>query len=124
MLAFLTAFIVIEVNKGDHPHLVSTHSILGLITYVAILLQALLGVTQYFVPNLVLGSIDAGNKLYKYHRMIGYALLVLELITISAATRTTYNLTTLHIQLWAVLVAAFLVVAGVGARIRKHKLGF
>ncbi|RMJ24038.1 Cytochrome b561 [Aspergillus sp. HF37] len=122
-LAFLAAFIVIEVNKGDHPRLVSPHGILGLITYIAILLQALLGVTQYFLPRKVLGSVDAGKSLYKYHRWYGYALLLLELATVSAATRTTYNLTTLHIQLWTVLVAAVLVAAGVGARVRKHKLG-
>lgn len=123
VLAFLAAFIVIEVNKGDHPRLVSPHGILGLITYIAILLQALLGVTQYFLPRKVLGSVDAGKSLYKYHRWYGYTLLLLELATVAAATRTTYNLTTLHIQLWTVLVAAVLVAAGVGARVRKHKLG-
>lgn len=123
ILGFLCAFIVIEVNKGGHHHLISPHGIMGLITYIAILSQALVGVSQYFLPRMILGSVDAGKKIYKYHRWTGYALLVLELATVAAATRTTYNLETLQIQLWAVLVAAVLVVAGVGARIRKHKLG-
>lgn len=123
MTAFLAAFIVIEVNKGDHRRLVSPHGIMGLITYIAILGQALVGVTQYFFPRQILGSIDAGKRIYKYHRWFGYGLMILELATVAAATQTTYNLTALHIQLWAVLVAAVLVITGVGARIRKHKLG-
>lgn len=96
---------------------------MGLITYIAIIFQALVGVTQYFLARPILGSVDAGKRIYKYHRWFGYSLLILELATVAAATRTTYNLAALHIQLWAVLVAAVLVVAGVGARIRKHKLG-
>lgn len=123
ILGLLCAFIIIEVNKGRHHHLISPHGIMGLVTYIAILTQALIGVTQYFLPRMILGSVDAGKKVYKYHRWIGYALLILELATVAAATRTTYNLDTLQIQLWAVLVAAILVIAGVGARVRKHKLG-
>lgn len=119
----MAAFITIEVNKGDHPRLVSAHGIMGLITYIAILCQALVGVTQYFFPRPILGSVDAGKRIYKYHRWFGYGLLVLELATVAAATQTTYNLTTLRIPLWAVLVASVLIIAGVGARIRKHKLG-
>lgn len=123
MLAFVGAFIVIEINKGDHARLVSPHGIMGLITYIAIISQALVGVTQYFLARPILGSVDAGKRIYKYHRWFGYSLLILELATVAAATRTTYNLAALHIQLWAVLVASILVVAGVAARIRKHKLG-
>lgn len=124
LAAFLTAFTIIEINKGDHPRLTSLHGILGLITYICIILQALLGLVQYFFPVKILGSADAGKRLYKYHRHFGYLLLVLELATVSAATQTTYNVAVLHTPLWGVLVAAVLIVAGVGARIKKHKLGF
>ncbi|GIJ87873.1 hypothetical protein Asppvi_006786 [Aspergillus pseudoviridinutans] len=124
LAAFVTAFIIIEINKGDHPRLTSPHAIFGLITYICIILQALLGLVQYFFPVTILGSVDAGKRLYKYHRHFGYSLLVLELATVAAATQTTYNVDVLHIPLWGVLVAAVLIVAGVGARIKKHKLGF
>ncbi|GAB1216106.1 hypothetical protein ATERTT37_005311 [Aspergillus terreus] len=123
LITFIAAFIVIEVNKGDHPRLTSPHGILGLITYILIILQSLSGIVQYFLPRLVLGSADRGRSLYKYHRLSGYLLLVLELSTVAAATRTTFNLTVLAIPLWAVLVAAVLVLLGVGARVKKHKLG-
>ncbi|KAF7595840.1 hypothetical protein BBP40_004652 [Aspergillus hancockii] len=121
--AFLAAFIVIEVNKGNHARFTSPHGVMGLITYILIILQASGGVIQYFIPVKVLGSVDNGKKLYKYHRLSGYVLLLLELVTVSAATRTAFNLSVLAIPLWAVAVGAVLVVSGVGARVKKHKLG-
>ncbi|EEQ84264.1 cytochrome b561 [Blastomyces dermatitidis ER-3] len=123
-LCFVSALIIIEINKAPHPEyrLHSVHGIMGLITYIFIFLQALVGAAQYFYPTFAFGSVDNGKKIYKYHRVSGYVLLVLELATVAAATQTDYNMTTLHIKLWAVLVAAVLVLAGVGARIKKQKM--
>jgi heme A synthase len=126
-LAFITALIIIEINKGPHPahpRFSSPHAILGLITYIVIILQALVGIAQYFFPVTLFGSVEKGKTVYKYHRISGYTLLVLELATIAAATQTDYNKNVLGIQLWVVLVTAVLVILGVGARIKKHKLGF
>jgi uncharacterized membrane protein len=122
--AFIAAFVIIEINKGDHPRLTSVHSVLGLITYIIVILQALVGVAQFWLPKTIFGSIENAEKIYKYHRISGYVLLILELATISAATQTDCNKNIFHIKLWAVLVAAVLVILGVGARIKKHKLGF
>lgn len=123
-LAFIAALVVIEISKNGYPRFTSPHAVLGLITYICIVLQVLVGVVQYFFPAQILGSVERGKMIYKYHRMSGYALLVLELATISAATQTFYNVAVLHIKLWAVLVASILVVLGVAARIKKRKLGF
>ncbi|PYH45544.1 cytochrome b561 domain-containing protein [Aspergillus saccharolyticus JOP 1030-1] len=124
VLGFLAAFLIIEINKGDHARLTSPHGVLGLVTYILIILQATGGVVQYFLPLTLLGSVERGKTLYKYHRQSGYLLLVLELATVVAATRTTFNVNVLGISLWGVVVGAVLVVIGVGARIRKHKLGY
>lgn len=121
LLAGLT---IIEINKGDHPRFTSIHSRMGLVTYILIFLQALVGFVQFYIPKTVFGSVDTGKMIYKYHRMSGYAVLLLSLATVCAATQTEFNLTTIHIQLWAVIVAGVLVVAGVGSRIKKQKLGF
>lgn len=88
-----------------------------------ILLQALVGVVQYFLPVTLLGSVDAGKRVYKYHRWTGYVLLLLESATVLAATQTEFNLAALKIPVWAVVVALILILVGVGARIKKHKLG-
>ncbi|PLB38506.1 cytochrome b561 domain-containing protein [Aspergillus candidus] len=122
-LGFISAFIVIEVNKGDHARLTSAHGIMGLVTYILIILQATGGLVQYFFPTQVLGNVARGKAMYKYHRMVGYTLMMLELATVAAATQTTFNLSVLAIPLWAVLLAAVLVIAGLGARAKKQKLG-
>lgn len=123
VLAFVTGFLIIEINKGDHARLTSTHGILGLITYILIVLQAIGGVAQYFLPTLVFGSVDRGKRIYKYHRLSGYALLILELATFSFAIYTGYNVNFSKIPLAPVLVSSFLVLLGLGLRVRKQKLG-
>lgn len=125
-IAFVAGLVIIEINKAPHPEtrFTSPHAILGLATYIFILLQALVGVAQYLFPTLVFGSVEKGKSVYKWHRLAGYLLLVLELVTVAAATRTGYNVNILHIHLWAVIVASLLILLGVGARIKVHKLPF
>jgi hypothetical protein len=125
LLSLLAGLIIIEYNKFDHngTHFESPHAILGLTTYILLIVQALVGITQYYTPSLY-GGVDNAKKIWKYHRMSGYVLLVMFFVTIAAATQTDFNKTTLHIQLWAVVVAALLTLVGVVPRIKKQKLGF
>lgn len=125
-LALLAGLIIIEINKASHPEtrFKSVHAIMGLITFILIVLQVLIGIIQFYLPETVLGSVDNGKKIYKYHRMSGYLILLFSLATVCAATQTSFNKNVLHIQLWAVIVASVLVVAGVLPRIKKQKLGF
>ncbi|KAI9856739.1 MAG: hypothetical protein M1813_008776 [Trichoglossum hirsutum] len=115
---------VILYTKFAHhgTHLDSPHAILGLVCYVFLLLQGAVGFTQYYTPQLY-GGVDKAKKLYKYHRMSGYVLLVLLLATVAAATKTYYINDGKKIKLWAVLVPAVLVLVGVLPRIKKQKLG-
>lgn len=124
-LDFLVAgLIVIQVNKFNHngTHFESPHAILGLTTYILLAIQTLIGFTQYFVPQLY-GGVENAKLIYKWHRISGYVVLVFLLATVAAATQTTFNKTTLDIKLWAVLIAAVLVLIGVFPRIKKQKLG-
>jgi len=123
-LALVVGLIIIEINKGNHERFTSAHGRLGLITYILIVIQALVGFAQYFIPSTVFGSVENGKKIYKYHRISGYLILLVALATICAATQTTLNENVLHIQLWAIIVASALVVVGVVPRIKKAKLGF
>jgi hypothetical protein len=124
LASLIAGLVVIEVNKFGHNgiHFVSAHAILGLITYILLFLQAAVGVTQYFAPHLY-GSVENAKSIYKYHRLSGYVVLTLALATVAAATQTDFNKGVLHIQLWAVLVAEVLTLAGLYARIKKEKLG-
>lgn len=121
----LAGLVIIEYNKFAHKgtHFESPHAILGLITYIIIFSQSVVGSTAYFLPK-IYGSEDAAKALYKWHRLSGYFILLMLLATVAAATQTDYNKNVLHIKLWSTLVAAVLILVGVVPRIKKQKFGF
>jgi len=125
LLSALAGLVVIEYNKISHngTHFESPHAILGLITYILVLIQAVVGITQYFVPALY-GGVENAKKLYKYHRVSGYVILLAMLVTVALATQTDYNKNVLQIQLWAVVVGALILLIGVLPRIRLSKFGY
>lgn len=126
IMALIAGLIIIEMNKASHPEtrFTSAHGVMGLIIYILIFSQALVGFAQFYIPQQIFGSIDKGKAVYKYHRMTGYLILVMSLATICAATQTGFNANVLHIKWWAVLVASILVLVGVLPRIKKSKLGW
>ena len=125
LAAFTAAFAIIVTNKARHAgaHFASAHARLGLAAYVLVVLQAGVGVSIYYLPRLY-GSRARAQAVWKYHRASGYVVLLLGLATVLAATWTDFNVAVLKIRAWVVGVGAVLVVAGVGARVRKQKLGF
>ncbi|MCJ1453285.1 hypothetical protein MMC28_003631 [Mycoblastus sanguinarius] len=124
ILTLLAGLIVIEYNKISHAgtHFESPHAILGLITYIVFLIQAIVGITQYYTPSLY-GGEGKAKSVWKYHRMSGYVLLVLSFATVAAATQTGFNKMLLHIKLWPVIVTAVITLVGILPRIKKQKLG-
>ena len=124
LACLIAGLILIEVNKNVNglPHLESPHAILGVITYIVLILQVLIGIAQYYIPNL-LGGVSNAKKVYKYHRVSGYVILLLTLVTVAAATQTKFNKMALHIHMWAVIVTGLLVLAGIVPRIKKQKIG-
>lgn len=123
-LSAIAGLVIIEYNKFDHDgeHFVSPHAILGLLTYIVVVVQALIGMTAFFTPSLYGGESNA-KALYKYHRVSGYLVLGLLLATVCAATQTDFNKNVLGMQLWAVIVCSVLVLAGILPRIKKAKFG-
>lgn len=123
--ALISGLVNIEINKASHPEsrFTSIHGIMGLVTYILIFIQAFVGFAQFYMPELVFGSVDKAKSVYKYHRWSGYIILLMMLATVCAATQTGFNKNVLHIRLWAVLVACVLIIAGVAPRIKKSKLG-
>lgn len=122
----IAGLVVIEMNKADHPETRFTHihGQIGLAVYILFVIQYLVGVAQFFLPNLVFGSVDRAKSVYKYHRISGYLIATLLLVTVCLATLTGFNKNVLHMRLWAVVVASVLVLVGLIPRIKKHKLGF
>lgn len=85
------------------------------------MLQTVIGAVQFFAPKLLGGERNA-HKVYKWHRLLGYMILTLGLITIIAATRTGYNIRVLHIPTKGIVGAVALMLIGIGARIERRKL--
>lgn len=52
-----------------------------MITYSLLVTQALIGVAQFYTPGL-LGGEGKAKRLYKWHRMSGYLLLILLFVTV------------------------------------------
>ncbi|KAF2670766.1 cytochrome b561 [Microthyrium microscopicum] len=123
-LMYLIAFVIIEINKRSHPEtrFKSPHAIMGLVAYILTCVQWFVGATQFFYPQ-IYGGVDNAKKLYKYHRASGYFLFVWITGTICAATWTDYNIGILHIHHWSVITASVILLAGLGARIKKYKFG-
>ncbi|KAI1083867.1 eukaryotic cytochrome b561-domain-containing protein [Whalleya microplaca] len=121
---FLVGVVSIEVNKfkSNGPHFHSVHGYLGVIASIWILVQYFVGFTMYGLPQLYGGEANA-KKIWKYHRVSGYVLLLFFLATVISATQTDYNLNVLGLKLWAITLISVLLVIGVYPRIKKHKLG-
>ncbi|KAI9737361.1 MAG: hypothetical protein M1834_009515 [Cirrosporium novae-zelandiae] len=124
LASFLWAFAIIEINKGpmsnDH-HWKSTHAYLGFLTYNLLFIQFVVGVAQFWIPMFSKEQMWM-KKIWKWHRVSGYILLVLVLVTVCAATKTDYNKGVLQIQLWAAIVCSVLILAGTLPRIKKQKM--
>lgn len=69
MGALVAGIVVIELNKAPHPdqRFKSPHGIIGMVTFGLTCIQAIVGFVQYWTPNLI-GGVDKGKALYKYHR--------------------------------------------------------
>ena len=121
----IAGLVVIEYNKFDHDgeHFVSIHAILGLVVYIMIVLQYIVGATQFFAPGLYGGEANA-KAIYKYHRVFGYLTLLLMLATVCAATQTDFNVNILGMQLWAIVVTSIIIVVGIVPRIKLSKFGW
>ena len=124
VLALIAGLVIIEYNKFKNgaDHFTSVHGKLGLVTFIFFILQALVGITQFYTPG-IYGSVENAKAIWKYHRASGYVVLPLSLATVCAATQVHFNIETLHIQLWSVVVTSVLIVVGIGARIHLSKLG-
>ncbi|POS83581.1 hypothetical protein EPUL_006037 [Erysiphe pulchra] len=122
--ALVAGLIVIEYNKFAHngAHFKSNHAILGFVTYFILVIQTVIGFTQYYTPSLY-GSVANAKAIYKYHRASGYVALILMLATVATATKTAFNVNVLHLQLWVVVSTSILVLLGIIPRIRLYKLG-
>jgi cytochrome b561 len=112
-------------KKSIHSVITSVHGKLGLLTFIFLFVQVVFGVTIGMIPITIYGSIDKAKSLWKYHRVLGYTLLLLVWVTAQLGVRADYmynnlystNLIYLH---WISFIFVF---AGITYRTRISKWG-
>jgi hypothetical protein len=123
-LLLTIGLIVIIYNKIDHAgtHFESPHAIFGLITYILLFGAASFGTLMFYFPK-VFGSEAKAKSTWKFHRAFGYITSFFLLITVILSTYTDHVHNNLNVKSWTIILASVLVVIGVGARVKKQKLG-
>ncbi|KAK4228509.1 cytochrome b ascorbate-dependent protein 3 [Podospora fimiseda] len=125
-LLFTAGVAIIETNKhvNNMPHFHSAHAAFGVITYFILVVQYLFGFTIYVTPQVWGQGGERAKSLYKWHRYVGYLLLILVLVTVSAANWTDYVRKALHVPKFVLPLAAGLIAVGVFPRVQKNKFGY
>ncbi|SCZ96094.1 BZ3500_MvSof-1268-A1-R1_Chr8-1g09999 [Microbotryum saponariae] len=128
LVLILAGASVIIYNKAIHnaEHATTWHARFGFLTLGLILLQILFGAVVVYSPlaKMLLGGEGKAKRLWKYHRMSGYATMTLLIVTPLLALQSTWvqsNSSTFQ----RVLIGSELSVAGlcIVLRIQKSKLG-
>ena len=102
----------------------SLHGKLGLFVFVYLFIQLLFGITIALTPTLY-GSIDKAKSLWKYHRILGYVLLLLVWFTSQLGVRADYMYNNLYDTKLIYLhwLSLIFVVTGLVYRTRTRKWG-
>ncbi|KHO01903.1 Cytochrome b561, eukaryote [Metarhizium album ARSEF 1941] len=122
--ALVTGIVFIEVNKfrSGSPHFHVAHAFLGVSTLALLAGQYVVGFTMWLTPRLY-GGEERAKSLYKYHRYVGYFVLLMLLATVVSAIFTDYVQSVLRLSFWTTSLGAVFVVMGVFPRIQKQKMG-
>jgi len=109
------------------PHFTSWHSRFGLATSVLLTLQVLVGGGSVWFRGRAFGGGDKAKAIYKYHRMCGYLIMSLLMITIYLAGNwsgwVVQNTTKLE-RIVVYTVLPVFVMSGLAWRIRPEKMRF
>ena len=78
-----------------------------------------------FIPNLY-GNVTKAKSLWKYHRMTGYTLIIIVMVTAQLGIRADY----IYNNLWSPKlmighwIALIFIIIGISGRVRFYKWGF
>lgn len=121
-VSFTAGVAVIWWNKHIHssPHFTSVHGKLGITLFIVIGIQVLVGILQFYAPNL-LGGQDKAKAWYKWHRAAGYIITTFIIVNVTLGTQTPYFRGKIdNLAVW--IVFDILIIAGLVARIKPSKM--
>ena len=121
--AFVAGITVIEYNKSHNRlgHFHSVHAYVGVVTCIILALQYLVGFTMWATPRLYGNAKNAG-AVWKYHRLSGYLVAALLLVSLITAMKTDFVKNVLQVNLTLIILGCVLIVVGSVPQIDLTKL--
>ncbi|CCO30690.1 hypothetical protein BN14_04720 [Rhizoctonia solani AG-1 IB] len=117
--------VIVHKEKMGWPHFTSLHSKVGLVTLILLVLQAVAGAASLWGKGVAVGGEDRGKSLWKWHRLLGYMILPMLLVTVLLGGTTTYWAkmnTNLAGRIVAYYVAPAYALIALWGRVRIHKM--
>ncbi|KAG8694509.1 hypothetical protein FRC08_008442 [Ceratobasidium sp. 394] len=117
--------IVYHKQRIGWAHFASLHSRIGLVTLILLVIQGTVGAASLWGKGVAVGGEERGKALWKWHRLLGYLIIPMLLLTVALGGSTT---------LWARLnvplpgkiivycIAPVVAAVGLWARVRIHKM--
>ncbi|KAF8604493.1 hypothetical protein BDV93DRAFT_507448 [Ceratobasidium sp. AG-I] len=117
--------IIIHKQLNGWTHIKSAHSIVGLISIILIVLQGAIGAASLWHKGAAVGGEERGKALWKWHRLSGYIILPLLLLTVALGGSRTF-----WARMWIprefripiFYISPVIAVLGLWARARIHKM--
>lgn len=122
---YMAGFLLINYNKqaNNAAHITTWHARFGITTYGLLAGAFGVGIAQFWFPVEVFGSVAKAKGFYKYHRLTGYAIVVLASVTTLLSLESSYNVSVLHIPYYLVVPGLAIVVGGLSSGIKLARLG-
>lgn len=121
---FTGGFISIYYNKIIHGalHFTTWHGIFGLFTVSLLILTFMFGLSIYWLPEQIYGSVSNAKYYYKFHRIAGYFVFSLINVTILLALDSDYNKNVLHICFYTVIPSILVIWLGITSGLSLSRL--
>jgi len=128
LLSVILGTLAVLANKSANhvPHFTSWHGTFGLITFIWLIAQGLVGAGSVWFGGAAFGGGLKAKLVWKYHRLSGYILLNLLLITIYLGGRSqlvSFN-SSYVVRLIAYTLAPIFILVSLYSRVRPSKMKF
>ncbi|KAJ1307237.1 hypothetical protein OPQ81_001351 [Rhizoctonia solani] len=117
--------VIVHKERMGWTHFASLHSRFGLASLILLVIQGVVGAASLWGKGVIVGGEERGKALWKWHRLLGYIILPMLLITTTLGGTTTYwgkTNTTLAGRIVFYYVAPVYALIALWGRVRIHKM--
>ncbi|KAG8774278.1 hypothetical protein FRC12_002079 [Ceratobasidium sp. 428] len=124
-ILFGSLAIIYHKQKMGWAHFTSWHSRVGLTTLILLVIQGAAGAASLWGKGAAVGGEERGKSLWKWHRLSGYIVLPMLLLTIAlGGSSTTWAKSNIPLpgKIVVYYIAPIVAAIGLWARVRIHKM--